>query len=159
MNYTVDTNEYKVSITEVLYILKYLPNSLTSNIPTNFLNFLNNNSIPDYNPDFDLSKGLDNVKLKNKTKILLAIIYREYICSEQERSDYNKILTQNENEYQIKLKEKYNINDIFNETKKEKPSDATTTTNNNNNNNNKLVIYKKSYFTRIKDLIKKIFNK
>ena len=157
MNYTVDTNEYKVSITEVLYILKYLPNSLTSNIPTNFLNFLNNNSIPDYNPDFDLSKGLDNVKLKNKTKILLAIIYREYICSEQERSDYNKILTQNENEYQIKLKEKYNINDIFNETKKEKPSDTTTT--NNNNNNNKLVIYKKSYFTRIKDLIKKIFNK
>lgn len=155
MNYTVDTNEYKVSITEVLYILKYLPNSLTSNIPTNFLNFLNNNSIPDYNPDFDLSKGLDNVKLKNKTKILLAIIYREYICSEQERSDYNKILTQNENEYQIKLKEKYNINDIFNETKKEKPSDATNTT----NNNNKLVIYKKSYFTRIKDLIKKIFNK
>ena len=157
MNYKVDTNEYKVSITEVLYILKYLPNSLTSNIPTNFLNFLNNNSIPDYNPDFDLSKGLDNVKLKNKTKILLAIIYREYICSEQERSDYNKILTQNENEYQIKLKEKYNINDIFNETKKEKPSDTTTT--NNNNNNNKLVIYKKSYFTRIKDLIKKIFNK
>ena len=157
MNYKVDTNEYKVSITEVLYILKYLPNSLTSNIPTNFLNFLNNNSIPDYNPDFDLSKGLDNVKLKNKTKILLAIIYREYICSEQERSDYNKILTQNENEYQIKLKEKYNINDIFNETKKEKPSDTTTT--NNNNNNNKLVIYKKSYFTRIKDFIKKIFNK
>lgn len=153
MNYTVDTNEYKVSITEVLYILKYLPNSLTSNIPTNFLNFLNNNSIPDYNPDFDLSKGLDNVKLKNKTKILLAIIYREYICSEQERSDYNKILTQNENEYQIKLKEKYNINDIFNETKKEKTSDNNTT------NSNQLVIYKKSYFTRVKDFIKKIFNK
>ena len=153
MNYTVGTNEYKVAITEVLYILKYLPKSLTSNIPTNFLNFLNSNSIPDYKPDFDLSKGLDNVKLKNKTKILLAIIYREYICSEQERSDYNKILTQNENEYQIKLKEKYNINNIFNETKKEKTSDNNTT------NSNQLVIYKKSYFTRVKDFIKKIFNK
>ena len=153
MNYKVDTNEYKVAITEVLYILKYLPKSLTSNIPTNFLNFLNSNSIPDYKPDFDLSKGLDNVKLKYKTKILLAIIYREYICSEQERLDYNKILTQNENEYQIKLKEKYNINNIFNETKKEKTSDNNTT------NSNQLVIYKKSYFTRVKDFIKKIFNK
>ena len=153
MNYKVDTNEYKVAITEVLYILKYLPKSLTSNIPTNFLNFFNSNLIPDYKPDFDLSKGLDNVKLKYKTKILLAIIYREYICSEQERLDYNKILTQNENEYQIKLKEKYNINNIFNETKKEKTSDNNTT------NSNQLVIYKKSYFTRVKDFIKKIFNK
>lgn len=149
MSYTVDTNENSVAITEVLHILKYLPDSLTSNIPTNFLNFLNENSIPDYKPDFDLSKGLDNVKLKQKTKILLAIIYRNYICSEQERLDYDKILTQNENEYQIKLKEKYSTDNIFKETKTEK----------NSYNINQLVIYKKSYFTRIKDFIKKIFHK
>ena len=156
MNYTVVTKEYKVAITEVLYILNYLPNSLTSNIPTNFLNFLNKNSIPNYNPNFDLTKGLDNVKLKNKTKILLAIIYREYICSEQERLAYDKILTKNEDEYQIKLKEKYNTNNIFKETKNEQNIDDTTTT---NNNNNKLVVYKQSYFTRIKAFIKKIFDK
>lgn len=150
MSYTVGTNEYSVAITEVLYILKYLPKDMTANIPTNFLNFLNENSIPDYKPDFDLSKGLDNVRLKHKTKILLAIIYRNYICSEQERLDYDKILLQNENEYQIKLKEKYNTDNIFKETKTEK---------NISDNNNELVIYKKSYFTRIKDFIKKIFHK
>ena len=150
MSYTVGTNENSIAITEVLHILKYLPDSLTSNIPTKFLNFLNENSIPNYKPDFDLSKGLDNVKLKHKTKILLAIIYRNYICSEQERLDYDKILIQNENEYQIKLKEKYNTDNIFKETKTEK---------NISDNNNELVIYKKSYFTRIKDFIKKIFHK
>ena len=149
MSYTVGTNEYSVAITEVLYILKYLPKDMTANIPTNFLNFLNENSIPDYKPDFDLSKGLDNVRLKHKTKILLAIIYRNYICSEQERLDYDKILLQNENEYQVKFKEKYNTDNIFKETKTEKNSD----------NINQLVIYKKSYFTRIKDFIKKIFHK
>lgn len=149
MSYTVCTNENSIAITEVLHILKYLPDSLTSNIPTKFLNFLNENSIPDYKPDFDLSKGLDNVKLKHKTKILLAIIYRNYICSEQEKLDYDKILTQNENEYQIKLKEKYSTDNIFKETKTEKNSD----------NINQLVIYKKSYFTRIKEFIKKIFHK
>lgn len=150
MSYTVGTNEYSVAITEVLYILKYLPKDMTANIPTNFLNFLNENSIPDYKPDFDLSKGLDNVRLKHKTKILLAIIYRNYICSEQERLDYDKILLQNENEYQIKLKEKYNTDNIFKETK---------TSDDNNNDINQLVIYKKSYFTRIKDFIKKILHK
>lgn len=150
MSYTVGTNEYSVAITEVLYILKYLPKDMTANIPTNFLNFLNENSIPDYKPDFDLSKGLDNVRLKHKTKILLAIIYRNYICSEQERLDYDKILLQNENEYQIKLKEKYNTDNIFKETK---------TSDDNNNDINQLVIYKKSYFTRIKDFIKKILRK
>lgn len=150
MSYTVGTNEYSVAITEVLYILKYLPKDMTANIPTNFLNFLNENSIPDYKHDFDLSKGLDNVRLKHKTKILLAIIYRNYICSEQERLDYDKILLQNENEYQIKLKEKYNTDNIFKETK---------TSDDNNNDINQLVIYKKSYFTRIKDFIKKILRK
>ena len=150
MSYTVGTNEYSVAITEVLYILKYLPKDMTANIPTNFLKYLNENSIPDYKPDFDLSKGLDNVRLKHKTKILLAIIYRNYICSEQERLDYDKILIQNENEYQIKLKEKYNTDNIFKETK---------TSDDNNNDINQLVIYKKSYFTRIKDFIKKIFHK
>lgn len=149
MSYTVGTNEYSVAITEVLYILKYLPKDMTANIPTNFLKYLNENSIPDYKPDFDLSKGLDNVRLKHKTKILLAIIYRNYICSEQERLDYDKILLQNENEYQVKFKEKYNTDNIFKETKTEKNSD----------NINQLVIYKKSYFTRIKDFIKKIFHK
>ena len=150
MSYTVRTNEYSVAITEVLYILKYLPKDMTANIPTNFLKYLNENSIPDYKPDFDLSKGLDNVRLKHKTKILLAIIYRNYICSEQERLDYDKILIQNENEYQIKLKEKYNTDNIFKETK---------TSDDNNNDINQLVIYKKSYFTRIKDFIKKILHK
>ena len=150
MSYTVRTNEYSVAITEVLYILKYLPKDMTANIPTNFLKYLNENSIPDYKPDFDLSKGLDNVRLKHKTKILLAIIYRNYICSEQERLDYDKILLQNENEYQIKLKEKYNTDNIFKETK---------TSDDNNNDINQLVIYKKSYFTRIKDFIKKILHK
>lgn len=150
MSYTVGTNEYSVAITEVLYILKYLPKDMTANIPTNFLNFLNENSIPDYKPDFDLSKGLDNVRLKHKTKILLSIIYRNYICSEQERLDYDKILLQNENEYQVKLKEKYNTDNIFKETK---------TSDDNNNDINQLVIYKKSYFTRIKDFIKKILHK
>ena len=149
MSYPISTNEYSVAITEVLYILKYLPKDMTSNIPSDFLEFFNENAISTYKPDFDLSKGLDNVKLNHKTKILLAIIYRNYICSEQERLDYDKILIQNENEHQIKLKEKYNTDNIFKETKTEKNSD----------NINKLVIYKKSYFTRFKDFIKKILHK
>ena len=132
MSYTVETNEYSVAITEVLYILKYLPKDMTANIPTNFLNFLNENSIPDYKPDLDLSKGLDNVRLKHKTKILLAIIYRNYIWSEQERLDYDKILLQNENEYQVKLKEKYNTDNIFKETK--------TSDDNNNDINQKALL-------------------
>ena len=149
MSYPISTNEYSVAITEVLYILKYLPKDMTSNIPSDFLEFFNENAISTYKPDFDLYKGLDSVKLNHKTKILLAIIYRNYICSEQERLDYDKILIQNENEHQIKLKEKYNTDNIFKETKTEKNSD----------NINKLVIYKKSYFTRFKDFIKKILHK
>lgn len=111
------SEEYKIAATEVLSILEYLPQSEVDKIPNKFKEFLKENSISDYNPNFDYSLGLDKIELKHKTKLLLAMIYLNYICSEEERLEYNKILYQNEETYQKYLREKYNPDDIF---KKEK---------------------------------------
>lgn len=107
MERTTISNEYNISVTEVLEILKYLPQSMISKIPTKFMEFLKENSIPEYKPEFDYSKGLDKLSLINKTRALLAMIYRNYICSDEERVEYDKILI--ENEKNIKVSKEKNI--------------------------------------------------
>ena len=41
------------------------------------------------------------------------MIYRNYLCSDDEREKFDKTLFQNEEEYQKKLREKYNVDHIF----------------------------------------------
>ena len=106
--------------------------------------------MPDYKPNFDYSQGLDNIKLRNKTKALLAMIYRNYICTEKERAEYDEILDKNEKVYQNELKEKYNSDNLF---KKERNK------NNFTSDEVQLVEYKESFFTKIFNMIKKIFHR
>lgn len=107
-------NEYMISATEVLYILSYLPQYTISRIPEGFIKFLKEYQISGYKPSFDLSFKIDKIEISEKTKALLAIVYRNYICSESERNEFDKILCENEKIYQMELRKKYNYNNIFN---------------------------------------------
>lgn len=153
MKNNVEISEYRIAATEVVYILDYFSEEFKANIPTNFLKFLNEQAIPDYNPNFDFSHGLDRLELRNKTKALLAMIYRNYMCSEKEKVEYEKNLKQNENTYQIELREKYNPDNIFQKDKKE------YNTLNNERDNVQLVKYKESKLIKFINWFKKLFNR
>ena len=153
MKNNVEISEYRIAATEVVYILDYFSEEFKANIPTNFLKFLNEQAIPEYNPNFDFSHGLDRLELRNKTKTLLAMIYRNYICSEKEKIEYEKILKQNENTYQVELREKYNPDNIFQKDKKE------YNTLNNERDNVQLVKYKESNLIKFINWFKKLFNR
>ena len=153
MKNNVEISEYRIAATEVVYILDYFSEEFKANIPTNFLKFLNEQAIPDYNPNFDFSHGLDRLELRNKTKALLAMIYRNYMCSEKEKVEYEKNLKQNENTYQIELREKYNPDNIFQKDKKE------YNTLNNERDTVQLVKYKESKLIKFINWFKKLFNR
>lgn len=153
MKNNVEISEYRIAATEVVYILDYFSEEFKANIPTNFLKFLNEQAIPDYNPNFDFSHGLDRLELRNKTKALLAMIYRNYMCSEKEKIEYEKILKQNENTYQVELREKYNPDNIFQKDKKE------YNTLNNERDTVQLVKYKESKLIKFINWFKKLFNR
>ena len=153
MKNNVEISEYRIAATEVVYILDYFSEEFKANIPTNFLKFLNEQAIPDYNPNFDFSHGLDRLELRNKTKALLAMIYRNYMCSEKEKVEYEKNLKQNENTYQVELREKYNPDNIFQKDKKE------YNTLNNERDTVQLVKYKESKLIKFINWFKKLFNR
>ena len=140
-------NENSIAITEVSYIIDHFcsPYAKTK-IPDKFKNFLEKNSIPDYTPEFKDQKELKDIKLKSKTESLLALVYREYLCTEEEKEDFNKLLIKNEEDYQEELREKYDPDNIF----KEKPKRVI------NNEKLPVEIKKDNLFKRIINKIKQI---
>ena len=80
-----------------------------------------------------------------ETVVLLGYIYRKYWCDEEEKFEFDKVIQDNEDEYQRKLKEQYNLDKIFESNKGNKLE-----------KNNSLVIFneKENIFKRILNFIK-----
>lgn len=103
----------KRAVSEVLEILNSSEKSIVEKIPESFINFLKENSEIGYEPKIDFSKDNWEETIQNDAKAILALIYRDYIVSPEER----KLLIEEEaNEKQReeeKLREKYNPDEIF----------------------------------------------
>ena len=151
MKNNIVSREYSIAATEILDVLEHLPKRIVGKIPTKFMEFLKSVSDSDYEVKIDYSKGLDKIELQDKSKALLAMIYRNYLCTEQERKEFDEILLENERKYQEELRRKYNPDNIF---KKEEEKIEVL------EGNTQLIEYKESkWYHKILDKIKKFFKK
>ena len=112
MNKTIT---YEKVLREVDYIIKNMPHEIQNKIPDNFKQAIVSNMDKNYIPEpYDKNKTLDEQNISEETKKILALIYRNYIVSDEERKkliiEENKIAQELEKE----KKNKYNIEDIFN---------------------------------------------
>lgn len=112
--------EYSEAMVEAIYILKNSSEDVISKIPINIIKFLKQNSSKTYifEPDID-----EELIIKPQTKAILAAIYRDYLCTAEEKIDYNKKLLENERILQEKLFEEFKDKEIFKKkeiTKEEK---------------------------------------
>ena len=105
--------EYSLAMSEVLCIINQSDDTYKNKIPHSFISFLKENADPTYNPNFDVTIPLKKLDLRKETKGLLALIHRSYICDEEERVEYDKILKENEEKAQRILSEKYDVYKIF----------------------------------------------
>lgn len=141
--------EYSEAITETLDILKHTKKEDVDKISTKFMDYLRANASKTYKPELDHSKKIKDMKLKKKTKAILAIIYRNFWCNEEQKKEFDIILNNNEIEYQKVLKEMYNPDSLFEKRIKsmeEKKTDEVV-----------MMEYKESIFKRFMNKIKNIF--
>ena len=108
------TAEYSEAIVEILDILQHSDNSITEKIPKQLIKFWQTNQSTTYKPVLDHTKEIHEMHLKPKTKSILAMIYLNYLCAPEEKRDIQLRLKVNEDNYQQKIREKYNPNTIFN---------------------------------------------
>ena len=155
--------KYGVAITETLHYLKGISQNDVNKIPNKLMNFLKENSLQNYKCDFDYTKPLNELNLTNETKGLIGLICLNYWCeTEEQKNNFKKTLTQNENQYQAELMKKYNPDDIFENNTKTKVVESETTSNTLNENitqNTEITEIKENIFQKIMKKIKMFFKK
>lgn len=109
--------EYRMSLTEVNYILTFTDKDIVNKIPLKFKKFLEENEALDYFPEIDLAKSLKEQNLKKYTQIILAMIYKDFICDENKRAEYENKLKENQMKFEEEQKEKYSYEKLFQNNK------------------------------------------
>lgn len=104
---------YNQAFTEVLEVLKNSEENIISKIPKSFIELLNKYKDNNYEVQIDFSNENWDDQIKKETQTILALIYRDYLVSPEERE---KLLVE-EKEEQIRIKnelrEKYNPDNLF----------------------------------------------
>lgn len=120
---------YAIAMTETLHYLKGVRQNDLDKIPNKFMTFLKDNACKDYKCEFDYTRPLEKLNLKNETRGLIAIICLNYWCeTEEQRNNFRKHLDENEKRYQEELREKYNPDNLFKNKYNEIPSEFTENT-------------------------------
>lgn len=129
------------AFSDLSIIIKMMTNDMRKKINPEFIKFIEENKDTDYVSNINENIPLEKQNLKENTKTLLALIYREYLCSETTREE---LLKKEKIQIEEKEKEKSEKYEIKFENKKEKQE---------NNEEVALISNKKE------SIIKKIFKK
>ena len=141
---------YREAFTEVNEILKYFSKDLLNKIPKEFIDNIRENMSTSYIVVYDNTKGINEQNLKQETRAILSVIYRDYICNENTR---NEIIQKDRKEWadlEEKKKKEFENVEIF------KTNDKVQNT---NENNALKVIEKQNIISKIIEKIKTIWRK
>ena len=144
------------SYKELYEIIKKLPEKEKNKIPNSFLEQIKNNMDKNYSYKVEHIEDFENQEMLEETKRLLALVYRDYLASEEEK---NKILQKEKeelNKEELEKREKYDV-DVF---AKQKVKAINEIEKNQNTENLELIVKEeKTWFSKFVDFIKKIFKK
>lgn len=140
---------------EIKIIINHLEPELQSKIPDKVIRYIEEHTENEYNYMYDENKGIDEQKMLDDTAILLSIIYKEYICTDEEKKELEKVWNINEQIYQKALDEKYNGDNLFNTRKSTQFEDKSEETSLNKYKENFLL----NIINKVKEKIKVLSNK
>ncbi len=107
--------EYRKALSEVNQILLNTDEEVVAKIPKRFQEFVKNNMDEEHKLEIKEGQSLIEQNIMSETKQILALIYRDYICSKEKREE----LINQEIEKRKKEEESYKINFQQNRKKEE----------------------------------------
>ena len=93
----------KQAFSEVYDIIAHMDTSIRMKIPKSFIKLIKDNMDTNYNVNIDYSQSIVNQNLLHETKVLLSLIYRDYICDEKKKKE---AMTQEERKAQEEKEKK-----------------------------------------------------
>ena len=134
---------------DISVIIKMMPIEMREKISKSFINFIEKNKSNNYVSNINPNIPIKEQNIRKETKEMLGIIYRDYLCSDEE---HDKLLKQEEQEikqYEEELRQKYNPNDIFKNHKEITENQGAIS----------IVPYKGNIFKRFLNILKKWLKK
>lgn len=138
---------------DISVIISMMPKEMKSKISNSFINFIENNKSKNYVSNINPKVPLREQYIRKETKEMLGIIYRDYLCNDEERINLIHQEKRELEEIETEKREKYNLDNIFkknniNENDKGKSTKTEVS----------IVEYKESIIKRIIIKIKKLFH-
>lgn len=145
-------NVYREAFAEVLEILKNSNQKIIEKIPEKFIKFLTENKDNNYVVQIDFTDENWDNSIKKETQAIIALIYRDYIVSPEERE---KLIAE-EKEEQIRieneLRERYNPNNLFKKNDNKLDKEITNT-------NSLIETRNEPWFKKLYNILLKIFKR
>lgn len=117
--------ELSETLTELNEVFNNTSIDVIKRIPKTFLQFVAENVSDTYEFKYDKTKSLKEQNLKPKTKGLIALVYRDFICNNEEKQIYNEKVSNVLKEIELEKREKYNPDNLFkNENKIKEDSEV-----------------------------------
>ncbi len=77
----------KQAFREVYDIIRHMEDELSEKIPKSFKEILKENMDLAYPVKIDYGKSINEQELLHETRIILSLIYRDYLCSPEKRKE------------------------------------------------------------------------
>lgn len=104
---------YAKAYTEVLEILKHLPEDELERIPKTEIQFYESNKDKNYKYEYDKTVTVDKQKISEEANTVIIAIYMNYFANEKQRGIIDEILKQNTIREEQAKEEKYSVDKIF----------------------------------------------
>ena len=104
---------YREASVDVLDILSHMSSSEQEKVSRKFVEFLKDNSSEDYVSNLDYTKSLDQMELSEEARGLIAIMYRNYWCTAEEKQALDAKFIEIEVKKQEELRERFNPDSVF----------------------------------------------
>lgn len=144
--------KYQNAFTEVLEILKSISKEDYDKIPSEEISVFENNKNKNYSFKYNPNKTLKEQNVSKETKFIIAILFRDYWASPEQKAKIIRKERQDEFLLESKKENKFDPNLIFKKTSSKIQENREKI-----QQDKGIVVYKKSLWENIKGKLSKIF--
>lgn len=137
---------FEMACTEVLELLKLLPQDEYNKIPKNEIEFLQRKKDRNYEFKIDESISLEQMNISRRANAIFVVLWEKYFASENQKQKLHIILRENYNKEEEKKREKYSCEILFKQLSKDE-------------NTSLILIKEEKWYMKLWNRIKNIFHK
>lgn len=138
---------------DISVIISMMPIEMKSKISNSFINFIEKNKSNNYVSNINPNIPLKEQNIRKETKEMMGIIYRDYLCNEEERINLLQEEKRELTKLEAEKREIYNPDNIFKKNNLKENNKE-----NDIKNEVAVVEYKKSIIRKLITKIKKLFH-